>query len=86
MLDVGTACLANQAMNYLVSGKVPQRTGNAHPNIQPQDVFATRDGHMVLVSATTVNSARPVRCSDIRNGRRTIALLRNSGRCGIARN
>src|SRR5882672_5457663 len=49
MLDVGTACLANQAMNYLVSGKVPQRTGNAHPNIQPQDVFATRDGHMVLV-------------------------------------
>src|SRR4030095_14363377 len=42
-------CLANQAMNYLVSGKVPQRTGNAHPNIQPQDVFATRDGHMVLV-------------------------------------
>jgi crotonobetainyl-CoA:carnitine CoA-transferase CaiB-like acyl-CoA transferase len=49
MLDVGTACLANQAMNYLVSGKVPPRTGNAHPNIQPQDVFASRDGHMVLV-------------------------------------
>ncbi len=41
MLDVGVACLANQAMNYLVSGKVPRRTGNAHPNIQPQDVFAT---------------------------------------------
>src|SRR5882724_13523249 len=33
----------------IMSGKVPQRTGNAHPNIQPQDVFATRDGHMVLV-------------------------------------
>ncbi len=49
MLDVGVAFLANQAMNYLVSGKVPQRTGNAHPNIQPQDVFATRDGHIVLV-------------------------------------
>ena len=49
MLDVGTAFLANQAMNFLVSGKVPQRTGNAHPNIQPQDVFATRDGHIVLV-------------------------------------
>jgi crotonobetainyl-CoA:carnitine CoA-transferase CaiB-like acyl-CoA transferase len=49
MLDVGVAFLANQAMNYLVSGKVPQRTGNAHPNIQPQDVFATRDGYIVLV-------------------------------------
>ena len=45
MLDV----LANQAMNYLVSGRTPQRTGNAHPNIQPQDVFAASDGHLVLV-------------------------------------
>jgi crotonobetainyl-CoA:carnitine CoA-transferase CaiB-like acyl-CoA transferase len=35
-------------MNHLVSGKIPQRTGNAHPNIQPQDVFECRDGSMVL--------------------------------------
>lgn len=48
MLDVGSAFLANQAMNYLVSGKPPRRTGNAHPNIQPQDVYPTRDGHLVL--------------------------------------
>ena len=48
MLDVQVAALANQAMNYLVSGKVPKRTGNAHPNIQPQDVFACRDGEMVV--------------------------------------
>jgi len=49
MLDVGVSMLANQAMNYLISGKVPRRAGNKHPNIQPQDVFATRDGHIVLV-------------------------------------
>jgi crotonobetainyl-CoA:carnitine CoA-transferase CaiB-like acyl-CoA transferase len=48
MLDVASAILANQAMNYLVSGDVPTRRGNKHPNIQPQDVFAVRDGHMVL--------------------------------------
>ena len=48
MLDVQVAALANQAMNYLVSGKIPKRTGNAHPNIQPQDVFACRDGEMVV--------------------------------------
>ena len=48
MLDVGVAMLANQAMNYLVSGKAPRRNGNAHPNIQPQDVFACRDGKLVL--------------------------------------
>jgi crotonobetainyl-CoA:carnitine CoA-transferase CaiB-like acyl-CoA transferase len=48
MLDVQVATLANQAMNYLVSDRIPSRTGNAHPNIQPQDVFACRDGDMVL--------------------------------------
>ncbi len=49
MLDVQTGILANQAMNHLVSGRVPQRTGNAHPNIQPQDVFPCADGDLVIV-------------------------------------
>jgi crotonobetainyl-CoA:carnitine CoA-transferase CaiB-like acyl-CoA transferase len=62
MLDVGVACLANQAMNYLISGKVPRRTGNAHPNIQPQDVFATRDGHMVLVVG---NDGQFAKCCEV---------------------
>ncbi|HIV72699.1 MAG TPA: CoA transferase [Candidatus Aquabacterium excrementipullorum] len=49
MLDVQVATLANQAMNYLVSDKVPKRNGNAHPNIQPQDVYGCADGDMILV-------------------------------------
>ena len=49
MLDVQVATLANQAMNYLVSGKVPARNGNAHPNIQPQDVYRCSDGDVILV-------------------------------------
>jgi len=48
MLDVSVAALSNQAMNHLVSGATPTRKGNKHPNIQPQDVFATRDGHIAL--------------------------------------
>jgi crotonobetainyl-CoA:carnitine CoA-transferase CaiB-like acyl-CoA transferase len=48
MLDVAAAFLANQAMNHLVSGKSPQRGGNRHPNIQPQDVFTASDGQFVL--------------------------------------
>jgi len=48
MLDVQVGLLANQAMNYLIGGKTPQRTGNAHPNIQPQGVFACSDGDMIL--------------------------------------
>jgi len=46
---VQVATLANQAMNYLVSDKVPRRNGNAHPNIQPQDVYSCADGDVILV-------------------------------------
>lgn len=48
MLDVQAAFLANQAMNWLVGDRTPQRGGNRHPNIQPQDVFACADGQLVL--------------------------------------
>ncbi|OWU86672.1 CoA-transferase [Oceanicola sp. 22II-s10i] len=48
MLDVSAAVLANQAMNYLVSGRTPVRHGNRHPNIQPQNVYPVKDGHIVL--------------------------------------
>ena len=58
MLDVGVSFLANQAMNYLISGRPPRRAGNAHPNIQPQDVFATRDGYLVLAVGNDDQFAR----------------------------
>ncbi|MEX1214688.1 CaiB/BaiF CoA transferase family protein [Saccharospirillum sp.] len=48
MLDVSVAMLANQAMNYLVSGQPPVRRGNRHPNIQPQNVYPVKDGYIVL--------------------------------------
>ena len=48
LLDVQVAGLANQGMNYLYSGQLPQRMGNAHPNTVPYQDFPTADGHMVL--------------------------------------
>jgi crotonobetainyl-CoA:carnitine CoA-transferase CaiB-like acyl-CoA transferase len=48
LLDVQVACLANQALNYLVSGQVPERLGNAHPNIVPYQDFPTSDGYMII--------------------------------------
>ena len=39
LLDTQVAMLANLSANYLVSGKVPQRVGNAHQNIVPYQVF-----------------------------------------------
>lgn len=48
LFDCQAAMLANQAANYLVSGVVPGRTGNCHPNIAPYQVLETKDGHMVI--------------------------------------
>jgi crotonobetainyl-CoA:carnitine CoA-transferase CaiB-like acyl-CoA transferase len=42
------AFLANQAMNYLATGEVPGRIGNAHPNIVPYQTFRTSDGDIIL--------------------------------------
>ncbi len=54
LLDTQVAMLANLGANYLVSGKVPARAGNAHQNIVPYQVFevAPHDGggadHIIL--------------------------------------
>jgi crotonobetainyl-CoA:carnitine CoA-transferase CaiB-like acyl-CoA transferase len=48
LLDTQVAWLANQAMNYLVTGQSPTRQGTAHPNIVPYQAFATADGHLML--------------------------------------
>ena len=42
--------LSNQAMNYLVSGNVPKRIGNAHANIVPYQVFPVADGHIIVAT------------------------------------
>jgi crotonobetainyl-CoA:carnitine CoA-transferase CaiB-like acyl-CoA transferase len=48
LLDSQVAVLANQALNYLIGGKVPKRLGNAHPNIVPYQTFETKDGHIIM--------------------------------------
>ncbi len=50
LVDTTVGVLANQALNFLVSGKVPHRMGNAHPNITPYQVFPVADGHIIIAS------------------------------------
>ncbi len=49
-MDAQVAVMANQAMNYLVSGVAPGRMGNAHPNIVPYEVFPVADGHIIIAT------------------------------------
>lgn len=48
LLDSQVAWLINVASNYLVSGQLPGRYGNAHPNTAPYQLFRTRDGYLAL--------------------------------------
>jgi len=48
LVDSQMAWLINEGTNFLTSGNVPERRGNAHPNIVPYDVFACSDGHIIV--------------------------------------
>ena len=50
LVDSTVGVLSNQAMNYLVSGNVPKRIGNAHANIVPYQVFPVADGHIIVAT------------------------------------
>jgi crotonobetainyl-CoA:carnitine CoA-transferase CaiB-like acyl-CoA transferase len=48
LLDTQLAWLANQSMNYLLTGVSPVRRGSAHPSITPYEPFASADGFVML--------------------------------------
>ncbi len=48
LLDTQVAWLVNQGVNYLTDGREPERLGNQHPNIVPYQVFAVKDGHVIV--------------------------------------
>jgi crotonobetainyl-CoA:carnitine CoA-transferase CaiB-like acyl-CoA transferase len=58
LLDVEVACLANQGMNYLITGTSPVQSGNAHPNIVPYQDFPTSDGAMIVAVGNDGQFAR----------------------------
>src|SRR5688572_13417994 len=62
LFDVMTGTLANQAMNYLVSGRAPRRLGNAHPNIAPYEAFPVSDGWIIIAVG---NDAQFLRLCDV---------------------
>ncbi len=58
LLDVATAIMANQAMNYLSTGTAPVRMGNAHPNLAPYAVFDCADGWIILATGNDAQFQR----------------------------
>ena len=50
LVDSTVGVLANQALNFLVSGEIPKRIGNSHPNIVPYQEFPVADGHIIIAT------------------------------------
>jgi crotonobetainyl-CoA:carnitine CoA-transferase CaiB-like acyl-CoA transferase len=50
LVDSTVGTLAFQALNYLVSGELPKRIGNAHPNLVPYQEFPVADGRIIIAT------------------------------------
>ena len=58
LLDCQVGVLANQALNWMVSGKVPHRMGNGHANLVPYQAFPTQDGDVIIAVGNDRQFAR----------------------------
>lgn len=58
LVDAQMAWLINEGTNFLTSGNLPVRRGNAHPNIVPYDAFACADGHILVAVGNDAQFAR----------------------------
>ncbi len=54
LFDSQLGMLANVASNYLVSGNLPKRYGNAHANIVPYQSFQASDGWFIIAVGNDV--------------------------------
>jgi crotonobetainyl-CoA:carnitine CoA-transferase CaiB-like acyl-CoA transferase len=80
LLDSQVGVLANQALNYLVTGRSPIRMGNAHPNLVPYQVFKAVDGHVVIAAGNDGQFARLCAALGIEALATDPRYLRNSDR------
>ena len=58
LLDVQVFNLANVGLNYLHTGKVPTRHGNAHVNVVPSQAFRCKGGLMMIAAGNDAQFQR----------------------------
>ena len=62
LIEAGVASLTNVLGHHLATGEEPRRWGTGHPDIVPYQVFAARDGHLVVAVG---NDAQFGRLTDV---------------------
>ena len=80
LLDTQVAMLANLGANYLTTGVVPQRAGNAHQNIVPYQVFEVADGHLILAVGNDSQFAKFCGVAGVPDVAKDVRFSRNAER------
>ncbi len=80
LLDAALAGLVNVAQNALVTGRAPERHGNAHPNIVPYQDFETASGRIAIAAANDGLFAAMCRVLDLEELARDERFAANPGR------
>ena len=80
LLDTAVAMTSNQGMNYLTSGVVPGRMGNAHVNLTPYQVFDCVDGHIIIATGNDEQYQRLCHLLGLEEMAEAPEFLRNSDR------
>ncbi|WP_341668557.1 CaiB/BaiF CoA transferase family protein [Alcaligenes sp. SDU_A2] len=80
LLDCQVAMMANQNMNFLTTGQVPERPGNAHQNLVPYQVFAASDGHLIVAVGNDTQFASLARVLQHPEWAQDPRFARNAGR------
>ena len=80
LLDTQVASLSVLAMNYLTSGKVPGRFGNAHANIVPYQVFKAQEGEFIIACGNDLQFQALCQAVGLNNVAEDPRFLKNSGR------
>jgi crotonobetainyl-CoA:carnitine CoA-transferase CaiB-like acyl-CoA transferase len=80
LLDAALAGLVNVAQNALVTGRSPERHGNAHPNIVPYQDFETASGRIAIAAANDGLFAAMCRVLELEELARDERFAANPGR------
>jgi glutaryl-CoA transferase len=65
LIESGVASLTNVLGHHLATGDEPRRWGTGHPDIVPYQVFAARDGHLVVAVGNDAQFARLLAVLDV---------------------
>jgi crotonobetainyl-CoA:carnitine CoA-transferase CaiB-like acyl-CoA transferase len=73
LIESGVTSLTNVLGHYLATGEEPRRWGTGHPDIVPYQVFAARDGHLVVAVGNEGQFARLLSVLDLEPDQRFAA-------------